>query len=469
MITTWHHVVLGGWSLGLLANKEIALVRRLSCGSYPLSLTPRYSLRSFYAWMSGQDQHAAKEKAKQLFNGYYEVKYPWDSITDGAASELTRTSIVLLTSAFHTAILQSLASARGVTIATILRELSARCLMKLSDTSDVVFGEISSGRNAAAAEVEGIENMVGMFVNTVGCRAVHGSGRISSFSVSADWVPLASLPQHAARHASRLLHVVQNANVESDDSEDFWINLSGRGELTQDFGLTWTPGREASVAVSGYASIILSSLVSVMQFYATARHRPKEVPRSLPMYGRAVALASEFIPQLSSLVDAVSVVDDVHHISHRTLIAHTRANAMLRRVSLVVGVQMNRSIESVVLAASLLTTGMTYVPIGTSLPHNRVISMIEDAGIGLVVGSSSHACDLGVPTVVPLSRPVESAEPACSAFVSASSYVLYTSGSSGKPKGVRVGSFSLWNHMEWLCTGDRKVNNCDGSSHVLVV
>jgi acyl-coenzyme A synthetase/AMP-(fatty) acid ligase/acyl carrier protein len=449
--TTWHHILLGGWSVGLLTNMANQLIRAISNGSAPLLSEQSPSLRSFYAWMSHQERYAAKAEVDELFNNYTEVRYPWDDVVGAAKAELRRTSIVVLTSTARSRAIQTLASSEDVTVASVLRELSASCLMHLSGMTDVVFGQVSSGRSAAAAEVGGIEGMVGMFVNTVGCRALKVNGRVSVRSLAADWVPLASLPQEAASHASRLLHVVQNASVEESVAGDRWVALGGTGELTQDFGLTWTLGSEIGVISSGYASVILSSLLSSIERVGTPGDYTVDVPRSIPSHGEGVTLESESGRLQTHSENTVSIVDEQFHVSRRTFESHTRACSSMSSVSLIVGVYMSRSIESVATAVALLSMGMTYIPIGRSLPRNRVMTMIEDAGIGLVVGSTAKLGDVGAPTVEPVSGIVESSNSLHSAFANTSSYVLYTSGSTGKPKGVRVGSSSLCSQIRWLC------------------
>ena len=59
---------------------------------------------------------------------------------------------------------QRLARERGVTIATIIQTAWAVFLSRMTGQVTVVFGETVSGR---PADLEGADQMVGLFINTV--------------------------------------------------------------------------------------------------------------------------------------------------------------------------------------------------------------------------------------------------------------------------------------------------------------
>ncbi|XBO87560.1 condensation domain-containing protein [Bacillus licheniformis] len=60
-----------------------------------------------------------------------------------------------------------LANQNHVTINTVLQSIWGVILAKYNNSEDVVFGTVVSGRDA---EVEGIEKMVGVFINTIPTR-----------------------------------------------------------------------------------------------------------------------------------------------------------------------------------------------------------------------------------------------------------------------------------------------------------
>ena len=94
-----------------------------------------------------------------------------------------------------------------------------------------------------------------------------------------------------------------------------------------------------------------------------------------------------------------------------------------------VGVDTTPCCEFLIAVMAIMRAGAAYVPIDTHLPTKRRIHILEDAGIGLVVDRtyvSTHAI---------LDK---SALPINHSYAQGTAYMIYTSGSSGKPKGVVV-------------------------------
>jgi len=88
--------------------------------------------------------------------------------------------------------------------------------------------------------------------------------------------------------------------------------------------------------------------------------------------------------------------------------------------------------------------GGVYVPLDPALPQERLRYMVEEAGVGWIVGD---ARDLGVPVV-----PVDGIEPRHDFPVVEPdpldlAYVIFTSGSSGRPKAVGVEHSALAAHV----------------------
>ena len=120
-----------------------------------------------------------------------------------------------------------------------------------------------------------------------------------------------------------------------------------------------------------------------------------------------------------------------------------------------VGLCIERSAALVVGALGILKAGGVYVALDPSYPQERLSFMLRDSGAEILVGSSGtpRALRSGVAFVnVDLARSAPQMPGLGVAVVGSgndAAYLIYTSGSSGDPKGVLVEHRSLLNLIHW--------------------
>ncbi|MDE6317711.1 MAG: amino acid adenylation domain-containing protein [Muribaculaceae bacterium] len=102
-----------------------------------------------------------------------------------------------------------------------------------------------------------------------------------------------------------------------------------------------------------------------------------------------------------------------------------------------VGIVMHHGAEQIAAMFAVLKSGAFYVPAEPSLPQERIDYMMQTAGVDFIINDNFCKHLKPADTVTP-----DLSEPAGMA------YVLYTSGTSGKPKGVCVENHSVVNYCE---------------------
>lgn len=123
----------------------------------------------------------------------------------------------------------------------------------------------------------------------------------------------------------------------------------------------------------------------------------------------------------------------------------------------VVGLCMQRSVAMIIGALGIMKAGGAYLPIDPDYPANRIESILDDAGVAVLISAQCGADKL--PTDSRQLIGLDATGRAASRFPGESfsykvephhlAYVIYTSGSTGQPKGVEVTHGNLLNLVTW--------------------
>jgi amino acid adenylation domain-containing protein len=176
-----------------------------------------------------------------------------------------------------------------------------------------------------------------------------------------------------------------------------------------------------------------------------------------------VSVCALFERQVDRTPDAVAVVCDGRSLTYRELAArvsglarHLRAEYRVGPETLV-GLVLDRSERLLISVLAVLEAGGAYVPITPDSPANRVACILDDARPALVLTEPRHTALVAgyagprlcwatpEPWANTASGRLDDPEPGQLA------YVMYTSGSTGQPKGVMTEHGNLGNFITWCC------------------
>ncbi|MFY9720446.1 MAG: amino acid adenylation domain-containing protein, partial [Candidatus Cybelea sp.] len=143
--------------------------------------------------------------------------------------------------------------------------------------------------------------------------------------------------------------------------------------------------------------------------------------------------------------------EELEHESSRLAARLQEAGAGPERC---VGIFLPRSRGFVVAALAVLRSGAAYVPVDPSTPSDRVSFILADAGVLAVVSEPRVARDLpggSWPVIETESAGSKLATPLLDIEENRDTlaYIVYTSGSTGQPKGVEITRANLRNLVEW--------------------
>ncbi|WP_201408168.1 non-ribosomal peptide synthetase [Mycobacterium paraintracellulare] len=171
------------------------------------------------------------------------------------------------------------------------------------------------------------------------------------------------------------------------------------------------------------------------------------------------ALHDGFFRQAEQRPDAPAVFASSGDLSYAQLRDQALAVAAALRAAGVtagdtIAVMGPKTAEQIPALLGILSVGAVYLPIGVDQPRDRAECILESGGVSLAVVCGGQRLSMPVPEVVladilggaPASTEITSArvDPAALA------YVLFTSGSTGEPKGVEVTHDAAMNTVEFI-------------------
>ncbi|GIH27672.1 hypothetical protein Aph01nite_59820 [Acrocarpospora phusangensis] len=423
LVLTFHHIVADGWSLPVLHRELLALYG--NAAELP-QVTP---YRAYLRWLGERDKDSARETWAGALAGIDEpTRLVTSPIVAGAP---VSGQIRMELGEDVTARLAGRAREYGVTLGTAVQTAWGLLVGRTAGREDVVFGTTVSGRDA---EVEGIESMAGLFINTLPTRF--------------RWRPAATLGELLERLQDEQAALLDHQHLglaelhrlaghrgggdlfdtllvfENYPSETGPTDLSGSVRVTgHDFhdtvhyplALIVKPGRRLGFTLKYHAQrlspeearAVADRLVRILRALATdpaqtvaaldllsadelATAHPTGTHADVP----ETTLAAAFEAQAARTPHATAVIYEGEHLTYadldaraETLAHHLRATGALPET--VVAVAVPRSAELMVALLGVLKAGAAYLPLDLDYPADRVAHMLADSGARTVVTTSA--------------------------------------------------------------------------------
>lgn len=502
-IWSYHHILMDGWCISILINDFSQLLAAIQHGSdAALGVPVPYS--SYFKWLHKLDRNQSKNYWRNYLEGYdtkaeipFAVK-TWDKVSYQDAVERLEVN-----GSLHQQ-LKTFCAESGITQNTLVQAVWGYLLSIYNNTNDVVFGAVVSGR---PAELKGVEQMVGLFSNTIPVRVNYTKdmtaeallARVQQGSISGHphhYLNLADVGSQSELNNNLFDHIIvfenflvqdRINNKEKEAAEMTVESVAVFDRTNYDFNITVLPEQDKLLLefrhngakykaekiqqLAGHFNQILTQFITTSEaalgtiscLSVTEREELLETFNATSVnYKTEETVLDLFKAQVirTPLADALVFDGKVVNYQDLDLLSSRLAYALKKEYNIgqedIVAIKLDRSDWTMVAILGVLKAGAAYVPIDTNIPAAREKYILEDSSAKLIITDTQYLFDFSSydgqvfaidvefePDQYPVTEVNEIGS------VNHLAYVIYTSGSTGNPKGVLIEHQSLYNYLNW--------------------
>ena len=477
-IWSHHHILMDGWCVSVLINEFNALLKQEISGERA-NIPEVKGYAHYIEWLNKVDAKTSLNYWKNYLADYEQVavlSYENKEVRVGKKqfSEVLEVKGELLRK------IEQRCNELEVTINTFIQGVWGFLLSIYNNTNDAVFGTVVSGR---PGELEGVENMIGLFINTIPVRTKYNeTDTPSTFLNEIQQFAIQSMPHHYVSLSE--IQAQSNVGMNLVDHIIIYQNyaIQKPHELSNETDLDFKVEAMEVVEQSNYdLNVVVGTAPDQLRvnLLFNGNRYSKEGMRRL--VGHLNVLIERFVKDskapLSTFncitekekehllielnntnVNAISEVTILDWFKKQTLktpnntavvyentrltydeldrksnqLAHYLVNEHKVQVNDFIGLKLQRSEWVLIGILGIWKAGATYVPIDPEYPETRINYIEKDAGCKLSIDAlmlDQFKSIIENYTGHPLDDTARPENPA---------YIIYTSGSTGNPKGVLI-------------------------------
>ncbi|QTL36672.1 non-ribosomal peptide synthetase [Pseudoalteromonas viridis] len=485
-----HHILLDGWSFGILMREFLESYEHLCVKGQLPELKPALQFKEFVHHLSRQNVNDSQAYWQRQLQGFATPSHlsidKGVGIEEGGEEEYTLDTLV---NKAASAKLHAWSKQSGVTLSTIVHAAWAKILASYCCSQDVLFGSTIAGR---PPEISGIDEMVGICINTIPFRVqIPEQGTVSHWLTALHQqaldnqmnqrFSLSDLHGYTDLSASQPLFesILSVQNYPLDDGmEATWGGIQmkdflWKGPTNYPLTVRAFPNEEIMLVISYYkkrfeterAEALLAQLKGVIE--QIAEHLESPVSALQVIHGQEAqtmlfdwnesgiefpeqyCLHQLFEQHAAKTPEKLALIAGDGSLSYAQL--DQQANQLAHylqsqgvKLGDKVGICVSRSTLSVTAMLAILKAGACYVPLDPAYPEERLQYMLQDSGVNVILlGGRGSQINIhwGIKTVV-LEQGEWRAQSSQALDIEVDPellcYMIYTSGSSGQPKGVML-------------------------------
>lgn len=482
-IWSYHHILLDGWCFGLVVQELFAIYHAL-LHDIPYRLEPVKPYKEYIQWLEKQDKQASLEYWTQSLAGFEGQSTFKEQRKQTNEHELGEIEWAM--SKEETAALSELALQQNATLSSALQSAWSILLSRYQRSNDVLFGTVVSGR---PSDLAGVDRMVGLFINVIP-RRIQLTDQMTFRSLLSEtqqqslaaephqYIPIYDI-QAKAGQQQLIDHIVVFENVpaaKKDEQESllgFTVeDMNVYEKSNYDLNLLASPGEQLQLKLAFNQRAFDPAFVHKLKdqltllIKGTIKHPDQSVhtltlvtkqekQRMLEEWNAPelehdqLYLTKWFEHNVRKQPNAVALSAGDHTMTYAEL--NEQANRLARHLQkngvghqTVTAILAERTPELIVSLLAVLKAGATYVPIDPDYPESRIQYMLKDSGATHLLTHSSFinqtrslafdgtylfADDQEILLMSSENLPLE-------AGLDDTAYIMYTSGTTGQPKGI---------------------------------
>ena len=436
MITSHHHILYDGWSSGIIL-KEFFNAYTDFIDSREPGKPVKTKFNAYVKWTQDHDTEKQEKFWRDYLKGF-DTQRDLSIKKRRKGKEPARTkNLQIPISKDMKRELECFVKKHKLTLASLLYSAWGILLQKYNNTDDVVFGTTVSGRSA---KVQGIEAMVGLFINTLPLRIHSSAGeKIEDLLYKIE----NSLQQREEHEAASLVNIKAFSELNSKEAlfdsivviENYPLDnrlRQEKGKLSVDsYSMVEMTHYDLTIGVTIFEEIEISFIYNegvfehasmknmCSHFRKTIRdivtHPDTEISdieiitgeekdRILYDFNNTGAdypgdktIHQLFEEQAERTSDSIAVFGVIGpHLTDRAYMTYKELNKQSDRLAYllrekgvgpedIVGIMVERSIEMIIGIFGILKAGGAYLPIDPDYPGNRIKYMLADSSTGILL------------------------------------------------------------------------------------
>ncbi|WP_264524499.1 non-ribosomal peptide synthetase [Flavobacterium sp. N502536] len=477
-IWSYHHIILDGWSAGILI-KDFFYVYKCLLAGHAVQLSPAPSNSAYSKWLMQLDKKSIAAYWEDYLSGFEtNTGIPFFN-PENQKEEETEVKTIHTLSRKNKEAVTALCQKLGITENIFFQTIWGMLLAKYNDTEDVVFGSVVSGR---PSEVDRIEEMLGLFINTIPVRIkFDAAATLRNILIATQKEAIESIPNHYIQLAE--IQSKSNLGQQLFDTLVVYENYPAQEYLEEElinsaqdalkvvaveafektnynFSLAIVPGIDTLLRFTynaqKYSPEFIENLKKCFEhLYTQVLENPDSLFSEIDLvageernrlffdFNRETfdisashTIISYFSKQVLKNPNKTAVKYNTESLSYQELdeksnkLGHYLIDSYGIKEHDFVAVELERSEMLIVTILAIFKLGAVYVPIDTHFPEERKKIITESSQCVLVVNENNiKEFENSTQNDAALNREIKPSQIA---------YTIYTSGSTGKPKGVMV-------------------------------